>query len=53
MFTYAIISISYFPMVTALFHNHKDRAYHMPGTMTDTGNSKINEVFPPALKANS
>lgn len=32
-------------MGTTLFHNHKDRAYHIPGNVRETGNSKMNEFF--------
>lgn len=43
-------------MGTTLFHNHKDRVYHIPGTVRETGNSKMNEkkfTIENKLRANS
>lgn len=39
-------------MIIAIFCNHKGRAYILPGTMTDSENSRINEISPHALRAN-
>lgn len=43
-------------MGTTLFHNHKDRVYHIPDTVRETGNSKMNEkkfTIENKLRANS
>ena len=45
-------NVSHMPMITAIFWNHKGRAYILPGAMIDSGNSKINEIPPLALRAN-